>query len=901
MRKFQLVAASMCVVAALLWAPACGPDPTQGTDGAAKQDAGQLTDGVGSTDKGAPDQGPPTETTQEREAPVATSVETELSKNAAMAGELVTVTCTVKDQYGAPITSETKVTVDPQPQGQVKAAEVVIEQEGTYKVACQLIDGSLTDDTPEELVISGGTPTSIDTELQPAVAMAGQQVKILCKATDQFGNTLPVSAVAQVNPSTDVIQNGDTLTSTKVGSYQVACALGGLVDDTPATLEITPGLPARMDLTADPAKPYYKREETILLERKIFDKYDNEIKSANVKVDVTPDGQEIDKSGYPDSVAFKEDGIYKTKVSIDGKTEGDKPVEQELTLRVDGSGPDIVVTSPKRAEMRTGSKTIAITGKVTDKVSDVTSLKVNGKTITVNAQGEFSTTMTAQWGLNLINVEATDKAGNTGYRAQSYLWSDKYHKYTSPRQAKAMVARLNKNAIDDGNRSTLNDLASILEKVINALDIDSYVPTTLVSGKYKIPPFGPKVSYSVKKTGKITMGRRQIRLTPQTGGVKIWLRVEKVNAPLKGSAAGFLNKSVTVVGDVEMNGELTMGYSNGKATVVVKSISANVDKIKVNAFSGLFSFLNGLVTSALRGSIRKGLENAVKSALPGPAADFLNGFKLNQSFNLPGALNNTTLTLDSGLDTVAFDSAGGILGLAGRITAQKGITDGKLGTPIRTNKQPTWSTTAYDFGVSFSHNFLNELFTRAWYAGALSVDMSDKIKVNGTSKLPIDPKGAKIKLTALLPPLVHPGTNGRPVDLAVGDLLVEITADVAGLGKFDVTAYLSARFGANVGINANNELTFALDFKPSVFAIDVISVKGFSTGDLGEFSKVLQTIAPEISQFITAAVLKNLPLPTIDLSKIGGKYGIPPNTRLGINNGKVDATGDYLKVTGNLK
>lgn len=744
------------------------------------------------------------------------------------------------------------------------------------------------------------TPVSIETTLNPASAPAGSAIDVVCQVTDSAGNVKKTEEAAlQINPSDGVQVNGLKLVGTKVGTYQVACKLGSLIDDSPATLGVTAGLPARMEVTLDPEKPFYKAEETILFERKVYDKFDNELPNVQVKLLVTPDSSDIDKSGYPDSVAFKKDGLYEAKIVVDGKTFEDKPIEKVFPLRVDGTGPNIEILSPKRASMLTGSESITIKGKVTDTVSEITSLKINGVTVSLDQNNEFTTIMKAAWGLNLITAESTDKAGNTGYRSQSFIWSDTYKSFTGPRQPKAFITRLNQPVIDDGNRSTLDDLASILEKALNALDIDSYVPQVLVAESKKKVLF-TTVKYSVVKNGKVTMGPRAVTLTPVSGGLKLSLSVKAVSVPVKAKTS-VADKSATIVGDTTISGELGISFSNGKAVVTVRSVSANVDKIKVKAFSGILDFLNGLVTSALRGTIKSSLESAIRKALPEPIADFLNGFKLNSSFELPSTLGNTKITLDSGLDTIAFDSKGATLGLAARLSSTKGIADGQLGTPIRTMTPPTWDTSAYAFGASFSQNFLNELFAVTWYAGALSVDMTDKLSVKGTDKLPIDPTGTTLKLTALLPPLVSRGTKGRPIDFAVGDLFVELSAPITGLGKVDVKGYLTAQFGANIAVNAQNEITFTLDFNPSIFAIDIVSIKGFgSAGDLGEISKVLQTIAPEISQFLSAAILKNLPLPELDLKSLA-KYGIPPNTVLKLSNGKVDAKGDHFKITGDLK
>lgn len=911
----QWISSAMLVGLFCWWAAACGPTTPPGQDGGGWPDGNIVADTMPVETAPQPEptvpepkpepttpEAPVGPETQEKEAPRPTNIETSLDKNTAKAGDPVAVTCDVKDQYGDPITVETRVEVTPLPKGFIKPNDVTIHEAGSYKVACQLIDGSLTDKTPEELVITGAEASTVDTEVKPTTIKAGGSATVSCLVRDRFGNPVPGNATVDVQPLDKIVLKNNQITGTKTGQYNITCQFGGLADPTPATLDITPGLPAKITVVPDPAQPYYKPEETILLERKVYDAHDNIINNAPIKVTPTPNTK-VDTSGYPDSIAFGQDGLYQVVVAVDGQTEGGAKVEASLTLKVDGNGPTVTITAPQRAAMLTGNSTINITGNVKDSVSGVKELKVNGKTIQPDANGNFRASMKAVWGLNLIVVDTIDKAGNAGFRGQSFLWSTQYRSPgSSTKAARSAIVRLNKPAIDDGNRSTLNDLASILEKVINSIDIDSQVPQTLVTGKYKIPPFGPNVSYSVTKNGKVTMGKRTVTLAPRVGGFTIKSVIYDVKVPLRGHAAGFLNKSVTITASsVTLNGSINLSYSNGNVNVSVASLTADVSNVKVNAFSGIFKFLNGLVTSALRNTIKKSLENAIKKAIPDPIKQFIQGVSFDKDFTLPTTLSSKVLRLRSQLDYLVFDANGGTLGLAASVTATKGIPDGKRGTPLRGQTLPSWSNTGYSFGVGLAYDILNQTLVAAWYSGALNQDISQKLGTVGSGNLPLNPKNLKMVLDAKLPPILHVGSGTNNIEIGMGDLLLDVSFNMPGTGQVVAKAYLTARFAAKVSITSNNELTFALNPTPTAFAVDIIQISGIGAVNVGEFGKLLQTLAPQISQFISSDILRKMPIPNINLGSLGGKYGIPPNTSLTLTNGKVSPASDYLQITGNLK
>jgi parallel beta-helix repeat protein len=106
------------------------------------------------------------------------------------------------------------------------------------------------------------------------------------------------------------------------------------------------------------------------------------------------------------------DGIGDTVYSIDGGSAVDHyPLTVPWPMDTDTSPPVVTITSPiDGATVSTSS--ITVTGTATDDTG-VTTLTVNGNSVTVESDGSFTTTVSLTSGVNTIIVIATDAAGNS--------------------------------------------------------------------------------------------------------------------------------------------------------------------------------------------------------------------------------------------------------------------------------------------------------------------------------------------------------------------------------------------------------------------------------------------------------------------------------------------------------
>ena len=128
---------------------------------------------------------------------------------------------------------------------------------------------------------------SVETLLPLGEMIAGDSVNVTCLANDSEGHQGPVEGFTLVvGPSDGVSVNDLSMQCTLAGELTVACALGELVDDSPATLIVRPGPAAVSSATVTP--PSTKPEEVAVVTCQVEDAYGNPVEGVETTVEVEP-------------------------------------------------------------------------------------------------------------------------------------------------------------------------------------------------------------------------------------------------------------------------------------------------------------------------------------------------------------------------------------------------------------------------------------------------------------------------------------------------------------------------------------------------------------------------------------------------------------------------------------
>jgi hypothetical protein len=133
---------------------------------------------------------------------------------------------------------------------------------------------------PEDIV-------SVETLLPVTEMVAGDSVNVTCLANDSEGHQGPVEGfTVVVEPSDGVSVNGMSMQCTLAGELAVACALGELIDDSPAPLVVRAGPAAVSSATVTPSST--KPEEVAVVACEVEDAYGNPVDGVDTTVEVEP-------------------------------------------------------------------------------------------------------------------------------------------------------------------------------------------------------------------------------------------------------------------------------------------------------------------------------------------------------------------------------------------------------------------------------------------------------------------------------------------------------------------------------------------------------------------------------------------------------------------------------------
>ncbi|MEZ4267288.1 MAG: hypothetical protein R3F39_12990 [Myxococcota bacterium] len=410
---------------------------------------------------------------------VADRVTTALAPQSIAAGESSAVTCTVFDDRDRTVPSVTTFEVTPAEGRTVDAAQVLPTKVGTYKVICAAPELNLVDPTGADLVVVAGAPAKVTTILDRPQIAVFEKTTVTCAVEDAYGNT--VTGPTQVGADEGVSIADHQITAGEIGQYEVRCAVPGSADIevVPATLDVTHGDPASVELIATPMRDSYIIGLQTTLSWIVRDAHDNVIPDVPGTLTIPQPGIFVVDPAIH-RVRFEAEGNYTFVVRLDAPWDS---LTDDLTLTCDESGPVITIPWPQRGETVMGQGGfMTIEGSVVDAFGEVDTFIINGKNVPLKADGSFTTQLLPKWGVNLIDAHASDGFGNLTKLTPTFAYSSKYLDYVEKnvqgvKQDDGLQLLIGQDFLDDGDHDPAhpNDLATILEVLLGDLDLVSLI------------------------------------------------------------------------------------------------------------------------------------------------------------------------------------------------------------------------------------------------------------------------------------------------------------------------------------------------------------------------------------------------------------------------------------------
>ena len=846
-------------------------------------------------------------------APIPREVDTQVS-SPVRAGDTLNVTCRLLDESGQVVEPEEapdfKVAAFPEGSFRVSGDTITAVRVGTGTVRCAAPELGLVDRTPADVEILPGAPHTSIITVSTHQLVAGDTIRATCEFLDEWGNEAdpaadgldPELAVTPSGGGIDVVGFDATITVADV--YTMSCFVPGLTFEQQVAVEVIPDLPASIVASAVPNQPVYGLGQVVGVAWVVSDQYGNVIDNADVTTSVSPT---LGASPFGNGrYRFDEEGTFLISVTVGGETQGGQEVTTTVTVIVNGDGPGINCDDPfdgSMVDMSPGAL-ISFQGNVAD-ANGVASLLVNGSDVAINADGSFATLVPTRWGINFVELVATDQFGEENSRTCSFLVSD-YYNPQSTYMDDAVALKLRQPAIDDGSRAGgINSLADLLHTVLNSQCLLNEVDAALTAAN-PLQPFTCEsesctifgclcwLGYGVNYDGAVrARGSRTVSLDLVNGGVRANARINDLGVRvdvdyrvlgIPGSTDVWVNTDfvdVTLTLDVYLDGANNPRASirPGSVNVAVGAISTEfggLDGAIINFVVGLFEgSVRGLIADTIRGFVEDSFDDVIDGVVSSLDID-----TLGSTFAVPqlDGTGTTDVRFNLRFSRVDVNSLRMNVGVGTRFTPLVTRNSSPtLGVPVRHTTIWAEPSTSRAVAVGVYVGVLNHVLHALWRGGLFDATL-DGASLGGL------PAGTTATISASLPPVVDNLTNGT-VKLGLGGLSVSLI--YPGIFDDPLNVSLGAIASSSVSLQGD-QLTFgAITIDELYFSTPTVSLEASTRAVLEGF---LRQIIQEYVDTSLNQSLPALPIPSFAIPSSLTQYGLPANAELGI-------TGPALRTT----
>ncbi len=756
-----------------------------------------------------------------------------------------------------------------------------------------------------------------------------------------------------------LVVDGDQveITPAVAGSLHVACrtADGEAVDPIGVEIEVSAYLPAQWTVEP-PEQDCFGQTDRLAINYQVEDAVGNLVNGTEIDVDIQPSTGVLGTTGT--GFRFTVDGTYQVTVSLLGEVDPQNTIEPvQFNIRVDATPPVFAITSPIRGQtLQVGTmadQAITVTGSVQDEASSITALVIDGVEQPVSGDGleeTFNTTHDSRWGLSVVSGHAEDACGNVAYVTVPFLRSPSYYAAATSANPAAVVpsalaAQVSQSLVDDGDRSDLDDLASVGQYILSDYAFNGMlVPGAELSSNEPRDDCTGFPGPTFASTGHLALRHpnagRLVNIDPFVdnlsfvgGGVDFAVRVDNFDFPLQVDveviqcALGaptideFTVDAWVGFDHLAAAGVVGANLVDGRVAASVESIDFVVDGLYIDMDCGMMDWacdtIVDLIIGAAEDMVEREVESAIAEMVPPLLTDILADVSIDTTVALPAPIN-TQLGVAAHLSNLAFcgPSVGlpmpsvchadntvpgsTLLGLSSQVyPLSRGpgipaIARGAIRASV--GPTPTFDSAATSFGVAVNEDALNQALWAVWYGGALDIP-------DVAAALPLVPEGVDISVYAGLPPVLMPGRNGNLFEIGLGDLQVEGSVDInALLGNPDappqfVSLSMTLSLVAGAAVSADhdvNAVRISLDPEPQIF-VEIHQIDDYTYGQLlGE--RLAETLSEALTGLLGEA-LSVVQLPSFDLS---GTAGLPSGTVWGLTDAAATQDTGWVALSGSL-
>lgn len=824
------------------------------------------------------------------------------------AGDTIVVSCVVVDVQNnvlqPPAGATPTVVFAPADSVQTDSSgRTIAIRAGSVDVRCSFPSLGVGDDVGAQVAITPGPVASVDTALSATSIVAGNGVTATCTAHDAWGNEVPNAQPTLTSAPTD---GGNVITGlggkfTRAGLYDLACSIPG-AQTRPVPIEVVPGLPASLVVSANPANSLYPVGSVVSVEALVADAYNNPVPLPPIQYASTPSASATLGDRH---FQYLNDGYYTLKAAVPPPTSTGQALVAQVQIQVGGVGPTISCGSPADGTMLNAAPGSVVTfGGSANTPNGVASVKVNGVAATLSGT-TFSAPITTRFGVNFADVVATDKNGAQSTRTCAFLvanqWAPEIGLY-----ADMIDLKLTQGAVDDGNRSgSLNSFGDLLYDVANSSGLASTLDSALkAANPLKASSCDSQTctflgcicwySSGIEYQGLSLPGAQTVDLALEDGGLTAHVYVPNAGVnlhvhgdvgPVPYDTSGWATFSYL---DVRMTLDTSLANGTLHASVRPGTVVTQVGSVSTS-FSGLDGWIiNNIVVPLAQGTLKNTVSSLVTNYITNNFDSVIDGVlsglnisTLGTSFNVPqlGGAGTIPVSLGIGFSSFSTTSSRLLVGIASELVAPAGQALPSLGVPIPSGTvlDDLGVSTPNTAGVAVHVGVFNQALHALWRGGMFNATLTGTLLGGGL------PAATVVQMQTALPPVAD--INGSSVELSLGGLQLAITYP----GLFGGTDGNGKPVPPlEVGLGARATATPTLVGNDLQFGNLTLKELHFSTGDVSldqstnqVLTSLLRTLLQQLVDQSLNKSLPALPIPSFPLPASLQSFGVAPGN-LGI-------------------
>ncbi len=747
---------------------------------------------------------------------------------------------------------------------------------------------------------------------------------------------------------------GAQFAANTAGEYRAACRLQSFaaVDNDGVLVTISGAEPASWNVEYN-QQDCYAATDRLSFDIEVFDAFGNTMTHPMITAAISPSDSHAGNVTH--GFRFLKDGDYQVSLGLVGAT----VPAVVINVHVDATPPVVDITSPTPdAMLKSGSNgddDVTVSGTAYDANSSIVMLQIAGNDVNVGSEQKnipFQVTHVSRWGLSVVTGVAEDACGNMGYAASPFLRSPSYLAAATSTDPNAKIGsgfttQISQLFLDDGNRSDLNDVASLAQAAVGTFDFNAMLESGAVlagqegraCGNCPVGPFFVGTSFTAWRHPDV--GRR-INLAPPVidnlefvaGGLEFAAHISNFDFPLKVqvtltecSFGCGTDHTITVDGWVgldrmDIGGTIAANVQSGEVQSGMNDVNFAVQGTYIDldcgALDGTCDGITDQLIAAAQSRLELAVEEAIASLVPPMLADALQSPAITQELTLPAPID-VALTVAAEVDTLSM--CGRNIGLASPSAchadnSNPGSVNIAVGAQIYPNQRGAnvpqsargsisyggtsgeFDSSEWSFAVGMRTDLLNQALWAVWYGGGL--DLPDLREALGEAI----PTGMSGSVNLGLPPVIMPGQDGQLLELGLGDIQIEATVDLNALlgdepaAPLPVTIAMTASLVVGIAIDVdaeNHSVRVVPNTEPQIyFEIQQINDKAY-----GPFLGMAlgELMANELPGLLGDAVAE-IELPSFELS---GVPGVPAKTTWTIADAAVSHDDGVLGLYGRIE